>query len=152
VVRRFTLVVEGEEYDIGMEGETITVDGLPFTVAYKDELVLVDGKAYSVELGDGQVIVDGIAYIFEVKGREKKPISRRREVEGESFVKAIMPGKIISVLVKEGDRVEEGEVVCVLEAMKMENELRSLRRGVVKRVLASTGSDVDMGEVLVVIG
>ena len=62
-----------------------------------------------------------------------------------------MPGKIIRVLVKEGDKVQEGNVLCVLEAMKMENELRASKSGAVKEVAVEPGSDVEMDEVLVVV-
>ena len=75
----------------------------------------------------------------------------RAAAEEAGAVTAIMPGKIIRVLVKEGDEVQEGDVLCVLEAMKMENELRASKSGVVKEVTVEPGSDVEMGEVLVVV-
>ena len=60
-------------------------------------------------------------------------------------------GKLIELQAKEGDEVQEGDVLCVLEAMKMENELRAGKSGVVKEIAVAPGSDVEMGEVLVVV-
>jgi propionyl-CoA carboxylase alpha chain len=60
-----------------------------------------------------------------------------------------MPGKITRVMVADGQDVQQGEAVCVLEAMKMENELRAERDGVVKVVHVKPGDDVEKGQVLV---
>ena len=67
-------------------------------------------------------------------------------------VKAPMPGKILKVNVSAGQAVKEGEVLCILEAMKMENEIMAPKAGTVTQVLVSKGSTVDTGAPLVVIG
>jgi biotin carboxyl carrier protein len=67
-------------------------------------------------------------------------------------VKAPMPGRIVRVLVGVGDRVAARQPVVVVEAMKMENELRSPRDGVVTQVLATPGAAVESGAVLIVVG
>ncbi len=72
------------------------------------------------------------------------------EGEGET-VSAEMQGTILSVDVEEGDEVEAGDVVCVLEAMKMENDVVADRGGTVTQVLVSEGDSVDMGDPLVVV-
>ena len=59
-----------------------------------------------------------------------------------------MPGKIIRIMVAEGDDVEENDVICILEAMKMENELKAPKRGVVARLCIQPGQDVETGTVL----
>jgi acetyl-CoA/propionyl-CoA carboxylase biotin carboxyl carrier protein len=63
-----------------------------------------------------------------------------------------MTGKIVSVKVKKGDQVKAGQVLCVVEAMKMENEIASSKAGVVKEVYVSEGSSVSEGEPLFVVG
>ena len=63
--------------------------------------------------------------------------------EGELAITAPIPGLVVRILVKEGDTIEEGQPVVLLEAMKMENELRAVRGGVVKSVLAAAGQRVD---------
>ena len=67
-------------------------------------------------------------------------------------VTAPMPGTILKVNVKVGDAVKAGTVLCVLEAMKMENEIMAPKAGTVTQVLATKGGSVDTGAPLVVIG
>ena len=67
-------------------------------------------------------------------------------------IRAPMPGKIVDVLVKAGDTVEEGDTVLILEAMKMENELRASRRGTVTSVLVEKGDPAERGQLLVALG
>lgn len=67
-------------------------------------------------------------------------------------VKAPMPGTILKVNVTQGQKVAEGTVLCVLEAMKMENEILAPKAGTVTQVLAAKGATVDTGAPLVVIG
>ena len=67
-------------------------------------------------------------------------------------VNAPMPGTILKVNVQNGQAVKEGDVLCILEAMKMENEIMAPKSGTVTQVLVSKGSKVDTGAPLVVIG
>jgi biotin carboxyl carrier protein len=62
-----------------------------------------------------------------------------------------MTGKMVSIKVSKGDNVEKGQVLCVIEAMKMENEISATKAGVVKEVLVSVGSPVSEGDPLVVV-
>ena len=66
-------------------------------------------------------------------------------------IKAPLPGTIVSVSVSEGERVDEGQELCVLEAMKMNNPIRSTRPGVVQEVLVAPGQQVDHGSPLVIL-
>ncbi len=71
--------------------------------------------------------------------------------DGEA-VTAPMPGTILKVNVTVGQAVKEGDVLCILEAMKMENEIMAPKNGTVRQVLTAKGSSVDTGAALVVIG
>jgi len=64
-------------------------------------------------------------------------------------VTAIMPGKIVDLRVQPGDKVKKGDVVAVLEAMKMENELRATKDGTIRAVHVQVGDDVEQHQVLV---
>ena len=67
-------------------------------------------------------------------------------------VNAPMPGTILKVNVTQGQAVKEGDVLCVLEAMKMENEIMAPKAGTVTQVVTSKGASVNTGDALVVIG
>lgn len=69
----------------------------------------------------------------------------------QEVVEAPMPGNIWKVLVKEGQEVKEGDVLLILEAMKMENEILSPRDGVVSKLATSEGSAVNTGDQLVIL-
>ena len=72
-------------------------------------------------------------------------------VTGGESVKAPMPGNILKVAVSVGQTVKEGDLLCVLEAMKMENEIMAPKAGTVAQVVVSKGASVNTGDVLVVI-
>ena len=72
-------------------------------------------------------------------------------VSGATTVEAPMPGSIVSVKVKNGDTVNEGDVLCVLEAMKMENEIRAVTDGVVKEVFIEDNMKVGLNDRIMVI-
>ena len=147
----FSLTLDGTTYKIVADGNSILVNGQPFVVGLEEDRVLVDGTPYDVTLEENQVVVGGIAYGLSVKGLEEEkagPRAAARAVASAGAVTAIMPGKIIRVLVAEGEQVAEGDVVCILEAMKMENELKAPKDGVVKALHIQSGQDVEMGAVL----
>jgi biotin carboxyl carrier protein len=62
-----------------------------------------------------------------------------------------MPGKVIRILLQEKANVEPGQGVLVMEAMKMQNEIKSPRKGVVQKILAAEGANVNAGEVLAIV-
>jgi biotin carboxyl carrier protein len=73
------------------------------------------------------------------------------EAEGRQQITAPMPGKVVRLLVKTGDHVEAGQGLLVVEAMKMQNEIRSPKSGTVEKVFASEGQAVNAGEALCII-
>lgn len=73
------------------------------------------------------------------------------KIVAEGAIAAPMAGKIISVRVKEGDLVKTGMVVCVLEAMKMENEITAMKSGTIQEIRASEGMAVNEGDVLLIV-
>jgi biotin carboxyl carrier protein len=149
----FSITLDGATYKIVVDGNSFLVNGQPFVVGFDtdSDRVLVDDTPYEVALEEGRAVVGGIAYDLAVEGLEGEkvgPRAARAAPAGEGAVTAIMPGKIIRVLVAEGDEVAEDNVICILEAMKMENELKAPRAGTIKALYAQPGRDVEMGAVL----
>jgi biotin carboxyl carrier protein len=156
--REFTLTIDGVVYPVVAEGDTITVNGRPFTIEVTDDgSVLVDGIAYEAVLEGETASVGGESYAVQVSGLALAAAAPAAVVCAPATpaaaqagaVLAIMPGKIIRVLVEPGRQVEEGAPVCVLEAMKMENELRAPKAGCVRAVHVKSGDDVQKDQVLV---
>ncbi|MCB9637898.1 MAG: biotin/lipoyl-binding protein [Myxococcales bacterium] len=75
--------------------------------------------------------------------------SAANAAEGEGSITAFMPGTIVRVMVEEGQKVVMGDVLLILEAMKMENEVKAPHDGVVKTVAVSAGANVNKGQMLV---
>lgn len=149
--REFSLTLDETTYKIVVDGNSILVNGQPFVVGFEDNRVLVDGTPYDVKLEGGQAVVSGIAHELIVEGLEETkagPRAGATAVASEGSVTAIMPGKIIRLLVAEGDEIAQGDVIYILEAMKMENELKSPKAGMVAKLYAQPGQDVEMGTVL----
>lgn len=151
--RELSLTLDGTTYKVILDGNSVVVNGRPFVVGLDadQDKVVVDGVPYTVQVESEKAVVNGIAHSLQVSGLgEEKTGPRPAAVApaGEGAVTAIMPGKIIRVLVGEGDHVDDGQVICILEAMKMENELKAPRAGVVKALYVQAGQDVEMGSVL----
>ena len=152
--KSFKISVDGVDYTIEVNGNTFLVNGHPFVVGLEDNgRLTIDGIAVDVALDGDTAIVDGIRHEILVSGVGPAPPSAvattsRTSASGTGTVQAIMPGSIVRVMVAEGDQVEVGDVLLVLEAMKMENELRAPIAGVVKAVYASSGQAVEMNQVL----
>jgi biotin carboxyl carrier protein len=152
--KTFTLTLDGTDYTVAVHGNTFIVNGHPFVVGLeRSGSVSVDGIAYDVTLEGDRAIVDGIAYAVQVSGLVAEPtrpsVARPAPVAaGAGAIQAIMPGTIVRVLVAEGDEVAAGDVVLVLEAMKMENELHAPVSGVVKGIYVQPGQAVEMNAVL----
>ena len=111
--------------------------------------VTVNGKKYAVAFEGGKATVNGKLYDFNVK----EGIEAKANTPGEgTAVKAALPGNVLKVLVSEGDSIAEGDVIAVVEAMKMETEIKSPVSGTVKSVEIEVGNKVQTGQVLVTVG
>jgi biotin carboxyl carrier protein len=119
--------------------------------------VLIDGRSYDARVeetaGPLVVVIDG--YRFEVEVRDPRRLSRQsggRGGEGVQTVAAPMPGKVVRVLVAAGETVAAGQGLLVVEAMKMQNEMKAARAGTVLTIATREGATVAAGEVLATIG
>ena len=118
--------------------------------------VLLDGLSYEarVEERPGMLVVVSDGYRFEIDVRDPRRLRRGgagRGADGVQTISAPMPGKVVRVLVSAGDTVEAGQGLLVVEAMKMQNEIKSPKKGVVRKLVAAEGAAVNAGDVLAVV-
>jgi len=157
MVEKFKLVLDAVPYEIEHQGNLLLVDGQEFSCASQGDSVTVQGNTHTVEISGNTATVDGVTYPFEIIGlEEQKPRKARKATTLSTAAEAgaiiaIMPGLIVKVLKKVGDRVEVGEVVLILEAMKMQNELRASKAGAIKQINVREGESVGMRQVLAII-
>lgn len=115
--------------------------------------VLIDGRSYQATvLAPGTIQVNDRIFSIEiVDPRELRVRAGASASEGRQNVVAPMPGKVVRTLVSVGDTVEAGQGLIVVEAMKMQNEMKSPKAGVVIELKKKDGATVSAGEILVVI-
>jgi biotin carboxyl carrier protein len=139
-----------------VDGQEIEVDA---TLTARDVMsVLVDGKAYEIKRerslqGELHMVIGSARYAVDVQ--DPRSLRTRRAVAGAEAgpqkIKAAMPGKIVRILVNEKDEVKGGQGIIVMEAMKMQNELKSPKDGRVQKILTAEGSTVNAGDTLAII-
>jgi biotin carboxyl carrier protein len=142
-------------YAITMDGHRFEIDSLD--LSHGAVSMIVEGNSYAVEFdGHGDevtVFLRGQATRVDIVDERQMRLRQAVGfgVEGKQTVCAPMPGKVVKIFVKEGDEVVEGHGLVVVEAMKMENELKAPRAGKVTEVLVKEGQTVDNGAPLVVV-
>jgi biotin carboxyl carrier protein len=161
--RARTVSVEGAgqgRYRVVMDGARYLVDAARIG-EFGLSLILGDGGVTSREVqiapagsrGDLLVALDGRTVPAATNGRRRRRAGADAAADvGEQTVVAPMPGRVVRVLIGPGDHVTARQPMLVVEAMKMENELRSPKAGTVKEVTVSAGMSVEAGRVLVTIG
>jgi len=164
---KLRITVNGHEYEVVVEKNggdyRVDIGDHVYKCIFKDEKVLVNGEAAVIaiegELEAGAKVTSDDR-VMEVKLQQVREIERITVEEDEhsgkadaasGAVLAPMPGKIMSVKVKVGDAVNANQVVAVLEAMKMENEVQTEVAGKVKEVRVKAGETVDGNQVLIVV-
>ena len=143
--------------DLNINGEPLQIDLVPINGDHTYSL-LINGRSYVATMMDVdescQVMIDGRAYAIDVAEEElarlRSQVKRKHHAGGEQ-IKAPMPGRIIDIEVAVGDPVESGQGVAIIEAMKMENELRARTGGVVKEIRTRVGDAVNKNDILVVL-
>jgi len=123
----FSLIMDNRSYDLHVERRT----GMYY--------VVIDGNRFAVDVGDARL-------------KELVAMSQRKHDDAAgAVVNAPMPGMVVKLLAAAGDVVAEDQGLLILEAMKMENEIRSPATGVIERIAVTAGQAVGIGDVLVVI-
>ena len=155
-----TRVIELERDGLGwrviLDGQPVAVDAVEITPNTLS--ILLEGQSFEITVTpspDGKLKLQTSGQDFTAEVINPRAWSGRRhgavEAEGRQQILAPMPGKVVRLLVKEGDHVAAGQGLLVVEAMKMQNEIRSPKSGTVERILAKEGQPVNASEVLCVI-
>lgn len=170
-----TVTIGGRTYEVEVRGQTVVVDGHEYSIKLQHDdaytTVTAGGVRYRVQLppedqraSGMEVQVDYRQFTLEYEGRLGGGPATRPERSSSSRAAAPAPaaavkggvatqiaGRVVSVKVKQGDVVKAGDVLLLLEAMKMENEIKAPRDGTVKEVRVADGQRVAEGETLMVL-
>ncbi|HKO05201.1 MAG TPA: biotin/lipoyl-containing protein [Candidatus Acidoferrales bacterium] len=154
--RDLEMAREGRRISGTLDGRRMEADAVEVSPGIYS--ILTDGAAFEVRVERAAtgltVAVGGRRLAARVvdprqwQGRRAGAV----EAEGRQQILAPMPGKVVRVLVKQGEKVEAGRGLVVVEAMKMQNEIRSPKTGTVEKLLVSEGKAVTAGEVVAVVG
>jgi biotin carboxyl carrier protein len=133
----------------------ITVDSVLINQANLS--LLIDGRSIEIEReitrDNCRIFLRGRRYDVAIQDARSLR-SRKRAGPGDAGplrLTASMPGKVVRVLAKEGDKLQAGTGIVVVEAMKMQNEIRSPKEGILIKLLASEGMNVNAGDVLAIV-
>jgi biotin carboxyl carrier protein len=146
------IIRRGEGFECCIDGKYVEID---MTRISSDILsILYEGKAYEVRRGGhGEVTVGETSYQIQLTDprswRSRNQASGARS--GPQKLTASMPGKVVRVLASAGASVHAGQGVLVIEAMKMQNELRAPRAGTIASIQVKEGQAVNAGEVVAII-
>jgi biotin carboxyl carrier protein len=140
--------------EFAVDGRQIIADAVPISAGTYS--ILLNGRSFdvTVEKIGGSLMVRVAGREFQVEILDPRSWRRARvgsiELEGRQQLAAPMPGKIVRVLAVAGEKVEAGQGLLVIEAMKMQNEIRSPKSGTLERI-AQEGKTVTAGEILAIV-
>ena len=141
-------------WECRLDGKVIDVDAV---LARRDVLsVIIGGKAYEIKrertATDMHLWVGPVRYAAELRDpRSLRSRASADDGKGPRKLVAPMPGKVVRILAPESAEVEVGQGIVVVEAMKMQNEIKSPKKGVVRKIVAAEGAAVNAGDVLAVV-
>ncbi len=160
---KYHVTIAGEDFEIIVDGDDVSVNGRPVR-AHLDEPSA--GAAHTLRLGDEvhslvarrgtdrgsfDIAIGGhrfAAEALDARAKAIRSIAGAGKPAGPAHLMAPMPGLIVRINVQAGDAVQPGQGLIVMEAMKMENELKATAAGTVKRVAVTSGSAVEKGALL----
>jgi biotin carboxyl carrier protein len=162
---KYTAIINDKVYQIDIgANNTVLVNGEPHSVDFRGIdgttlfSLLIDNRSWEVlveRTGDEyRILIDGELHVVTIQDERTRRLSKaeaKTAGAGDVPIKAPMPGLVRAINVSVGDSVVARQGVVILEAMKMENELRTPRVGVVKEIRVKPGDKVEQGQVLVII-
>jgi len=163
---KLKITANGHPHEVVVDKVTgeykVTIDGQIYKCVFKDNGLYINGELFPIEVEGG---FDEMMTVRSSNRTMQVRVEQVREIEtvelesndvksaggGAGSIISPMPGKVISIKVKVGDEVKVNQVVLVLEAMKMENEILSEAAGKVKEIKVRPGEAVEGGQTLVVV-
>jgi biotin carboxyl carrier protein len=151
---RLDLTSDGGRWSCRLDGRDLVVDAI---LVSPDVLSLrIGNMAYEIKservANDLHLWVGSTCFNAEVRDpRSLRGRARAGDDHGARKITAPMPGKVVRLLVHEGDEVGPGAGLAVVEAMKMQNEIKSPKKGTVQKILVSEGAAVNAGDVLAIV-
>jgi biotin carboxyl carrier protein len=165
---------ENQQREITIDGQALQIDWsqlAPLVADAKGQIatggrysLLIGGKSYEVYArqfhkpdtngSSFEIVVAGQRFEVHVEDEREKALTgsiKGAQESGEAMVRAPMPGLVLGTPLETGAKVERGQTVVVLEAMKMENDLASPLTGTIKEIKVTKGQTVNQGEVLVIV-
>jgi biotin carboxyl carrier protein len=142
-------------WECRVDGRAIQVDAI---IPRRDVLsLIINGRSYEIKREQTPVglhlWIGGTRFAVEL--RDPRSLRSRQKTAGNEKgpvkIAAPMPGRVVRVLITENHEVEAGQGLLVVEAMKMQNEIKSPKKGVVKKILVSPGNAVNPGDILAVV-
>ncbi len=157
-IREIEYEIEINDDEVFLNGERLYVD---LTRSGAPELysMLYNGRSFEMLIESARfqyaVTMRGDRYDVLVEDERKRRLTLATNTDnlpaGEMPVIAPIPGLIVKLLVEEGDEVEEGQPLVILEAMKMENEIKAVRAGTVKAILSAPGQRIEQNGVMLIL-
>jgi biotin carboxyl carrier protein len=160
---KYVTTIKDKEYVVEIIDERhININGKNMEVDFESVsgqpvyTMLIDGKSYEAYVYEGdeewQVLLLGRQYPVKVEDERERRLKAagggRVQETGEFHLKSPMPGLIVAIPVQENQPVEKGQVLVILESMKMQNELRAPRAGTVQRLKVKAGESVEPKQTL----
>ncbi len=150
-------IISESRVTINGEAHEINFEAIGGALTYS---LLVDGKSYEANIyqenGGWEVLMRGVRYSVLVDDERERLLRAAAGAsptqQGPYHLQAPMPGLVVEIPVHEGQEVEEGDVLLILESMKMQNELKSPRAGVVSQVLVAQKENVEQRQRLLSVG
>ncbi len=142
-----------ELFEVEVDGEKKIVSISWISPAHLS--ILLEGKSYNVEVErfgkKYQVTTRGEIYEFGVKDEREVVTTEKLQAGGRLVVTAPMPGLVVDIMCSDGEQVEAGQGILVLEAMKMQNEITAPASGVITGIPVQSGASVNLGDSLFII-
>ncbi len=165
-MEKYFAKLEGVEYQIEiLSDKRVVINGEPYEFDFQglrqhlSYSLLLEGKSFEINIykdkGVWEVLLRGNQYSVQVEDERERQLRmatrKASKQEGKIILQAPMPGLVIEIPVKEGQKVDKGDVLVILESMKMQNELTAPQAGRITRIQAKVNAHVERKQVLLVL-